>query len=527
MNDVTELGAAFSRVLARQGGRMDLQALLPERMLIEPTAGHHLRQALANVSEGAYSAAAHELATAFSGGMVNGSTGYRLQGGIAIIDVRGILSKKFSLWGLIFGGAASTEYILAGLNNALADDAAKRILLVIDSPGGDVAGIDELADAIYAARAAKPIVALGADRCMSAGYWLACQAERFFVTSNAMVGSIGVRFESISAERLELNVGIDRRSFASSPAKLHTPDSSMQELVNDIAGNFVAAVARGRGIETTEAEGLADALVYVGQRAVSRGLADGVTSLQALIGQLEAEIEQPPQIALATEIEPPCEEAPMDTDARATSPANDTRAEEVAPLSAQQEDTMSDTPPNVEALTQRLEALESRAKAADDEITALKAENEALKTRTDATASSVATVTADRDADRLVADLRGENGGPVRLAALDHEGEQVVRARVAAKGIDEARGYFTRTLAVLGKGEGSVVAASGSAAGKPPARHRFDAFGPERWAGSADPVMQAYGQKIEWIDATEKAGRKFRNAAEAFAAYDRAQKSAA
>lgn len=522
MNDVRELAAAFSGVLARQGGTMNLQALLPERMLIEAGAGRRLRAALAAVSEGAYVAATREL-TAYSGGMANGTAGYRVQGGIGIIDIRGVLSKKFSLWGLIFGGQTSTEYVLAGLNAALEDEAVKQVLLVVDSPGGDVSGIDELADAIFAARDVKPIVALGADSCMSAGYWLACQAGKLYVTPNASVGSIGVRWEQESSERLEKNLGIDCRSFASTPAKLHMPDAAIQQVVDDLAANFTAAVARGRGVDVTVATELSDALVYVGARAVSRGLADGVTSLQSLIGQMQAEVEAPPVVALSLEVEPPCE----DMTARAEGATNDTRAGEVAPaLTAHKEDTMSDTPPNVEALVQRLDALEAKGTATEAELAALKAENEALKAKAEATASTVATVTTDRDADRLVADLKGENGGPVRLAAKDDEGEKFVREMVAAKGHEEARAYFTRTLAVLGKGAGSVVASTASPTALP-ARNHFDAIGPAKWAGSADPVMQEYGRKIEWIDAAEKSGRTFKTAAEAFAAYGAAHKSAA
>lgn len=488
----------------RSGVTMDLRALLPDRMLIEAGAGRRLRAALCAVTEGAHDAGMRALA----GGMANGSAGYRVQGGIGIIDVRGVLSKRFSLWGLIFGGQACTEYLLAGLAAALADEAVKRILFVIDSPGGDVSGIDELADAIFAAREVKPIVALGADNCMSAGYWLASQAEKFFVTANASVGSIGVRWEIHSDERLEKNAGIDCRSFASTPAKLAMPDAAMQQVVDDLAANFTAAVARGRGISLPEAEALSDALVYVGARAVSRGLADGVTTLQALVGQMQSEIEAPPVVTLSFEVEPPCE----DMAARAGSAGAEAR------VIAHMEETMGDQSPNVEALVQRLDALEAKDKDTADKLAALEAENAALKAAT-------ATVTADRDAGRLVADLKGENGGPVRLAAKDEDGERVVRDRVAAKGVEEARAYFTSTLAVIGKGSGSVVGTVAS--GAPPARNHFDVFGPARWQGSSDPVMQAYGQKIEWIDAAENAGRKFRNAAEAFAAYGAAHKSAA
>ena len=178
----------------------------------------------------------------------------------------------------------------------------------------------------------------------------------------------------------------------------------------------------------------------------------------------------------------------------------------------------TETPLDIVALMKRLEAQEAKTKAIEDE-------NVALKASAAATAATVATVTADRDADRLVADLKGENGGPVRLAAKDEDGEKVVRARVAANGLEEARTYFAGTLAVLGKGTGSVVGTPAPAVSA--ARNHFDVFGPAKWAGSSDPVMQAYGRKIEWIDAAEKSGRKFRTAADAFAAYDAAHKSAA
>jgi len=519
MNDARDLAAAFAGVTSRRGGgTMDLRSLLPEQMLIEAGEGSRLRACLAAVSESAYATAMGQM-QAYAGGMVNGSNGYRVQGRVGVIDVRGVMSRRFSLWGLLFGAAASTEYVLGGLNGALADESVKKILLDFATPGGDVEFLDEVAEAIYAARKIKPVIAFASGKCASAGYWLACQAEKVFAASNAEVGSIGIRCSIHSDERYEKNMGFDSRHFASTPAKLGMSDAAIQQVVDDLAANFTAAVARGRGISVPEAMALSDALVYVGQRAVDRGLADGVTTLQALIGQMQEDIETPPIVAFSLNIDPPCD----DMAARAGSAGTETR------VIAQPEETMGDQTPNVEALVQRLDALEAKDKDQSDKIAALETEGAALKAKSDATASTVATVTADRDADRLVADLKGETGGPVKLAALDEDGEKVVRDRVAAKGAEEARGYFTRTLAVLGKGAESVVKSGAGAAGAgvPAGRNHFDVFGPAKWSGSADPVMQAYGRKIEWIDAAEKAGQKFRTAADAFAAYGAAHKSAA
>lgn len=449
-------------------------------------------------------------------------SGYTVENGVAHIPFQGVVTKTPTCFGAFFGGDAVTSDFVDAVNAAVADESVREIVEHFDSPGGSVDGTAEAADANWAARQKKPVTAYVDGMAASAAYWIASQATRVVVNNaTARVGSIGVYAVIPDTSRAYENRGVRVHVVKAGDAKGGgvtgapvTPDvlAEVQREVSALYDEFVSAVARGRGISLEKARALADGRVHIGRAAMDLGLVDGIASLE------EAMAGMTPLMTEGTTSPEPV--------------ANNTRAGEVAPTlrAHEEEDTMSDTPPNLES---RLEALEkARAEAdekaaqADAEIAALKAENEALKAKAEATASTVATVTSDRDADRLVADLKGENGGPVRLAAQDDDGEKVVRDRVAAKGADEARAYFTQTLAVLGKGEGSVVT---SAQGKtvPSARNHFDAFGPAKWQGSADPVMQAYGRKIEWIDAAEKSGRKFRTAAEAFAAYDAAHKSAA
>lgn len=441
--------------------------------------------------------------------------GYAVENGVAAISFKGVVTKDPTCFGAFFGGDAVTSDFVDAVNAAAADEGVREIVAVVDSPGGSVDGTQEAAGALRAARERKPVTAYIDGMAASAAYWIASQATRVVANNaTARVGSIGVYAVIPDTSRAHENRGVRVHVVKAGEAKGGgvqgvpvTADvlAEVQREVSAIYEEFVADVATGRGITVEKARTLADGRVHIGRAALELGLIDGIASLEEVMGGMSR---------------PEMNETPT-----AVPLANDKRAEEVAPLTAQQEETMSDeTPPDVGALMKRLETFETETAA---KLAALAVENEALKAKAEATASTVATVTSDRDADRLVADLKGENGGPVRLAAQDEDGEKVVRDRVSAKGADEARAYFTQTLAVLGKGEGSVVAAAGSATKTPAARNHFDVFGPAKWQGSADPVMQEYGRKIEWIDAAEKSGRKFRTAAEAFAAYGAAQKSAA
>ena len=113
--------------------------------------------------------------------------------GLAVIPVHGVLMKSGS-WVLDYLDIEYTTYanIRAALAAALADDTVQSILLHVDSPGGQVAGVQEAADALYAARTRKPLAAYIEDLGASGAYHLASQAEFISANKNAEVGSIGV-----------------------------------------------------------------------------------------------------------------------------------------------------------------------------------------------------------------------------------------------------------------------------------------------------------------------------------------------
>ena len=76
--------------------------------------------------------------------------------GVAILQVAGVISKRFD-WLAAACGFATYEGLGTSLQSALSDYRVRAILLDVDSPGGQVDGMLDLADQILAARAKMPV----------------------------------------------------------------------------------------------------------------------------------------------------------------------------------------------------------------------------------------------------------------------------------------------------------------------------------------------------------------------------------
>ncbi|KAK2577761.1 hypothetical protein KPH14_000693 [Odynerus spinipes] len=113
--------------------------------------------------------------------------------GIKVIPIHGILTKKSEAFDNVLG-MTSYEKIREEIEEALIDEEVETIILDIDSPGGEVNGLFDLADFIYEARKSekKKIVAIANDDAYSAAYAIASSAEKVFVSRTSGVGSIGV-----------------------------------------------------------------------------------------------------------------------------------------------------------------------------------------------------------------------------------------------------------------------------------------------------------------------------------------------
>ena len=209
-------------------------------------------------------------------------------GAIACIPIYGLITHRASMWSYLLGGA-STQNLSATLRQAVADPYVSAIVLDVDSPGGDVDGIDELASEIYQARKQKPITAVSNCLCASAAYYLASQASEIIASPSSLTGSVGVYHLHADRSAALDNAGVkmsmikygDNKCEGNPYEPLSDPArEQLQNLVNTYGRAFEAAVARGRGIKQSDVHNkFGQGRVFDAKTAVRLGMADRVGTL--------------------------------------------------------------------------------------------------------------------------------------------------------------------------------------------------------------------------------------------------------
>jgi signal peptide peptidase SppA len=211
--------------------------------------------------------------------------GYEVQSGIAKVSLTGPLTKYSTSFQSLFGGT-STVNARRALRLADDDPEVLGIMLLIDSPGGTVAGTSDLGDTI--AGLSKPCYAYIADCGASAAYWAASQADKVYCNSTADVGCIGTVLVLEDSSKAYEQAGVVVHSVSSGGMKGAGTDGTpvtddqlkyFQSLVDDTTELFVSAVAAGRKMSVPQARALADGRVHVGAKAQQLGLVDQVASL--------------------------------------------------------------------------------------------------------------------------------------------------------------------------------------------------------------------------------------------------------
>ena len=216
-------------------------------------------------------------------------------GRVAQISVVGSISRRSSIWSEWFGGA-SVDGLIAALRNVAADPDVKTVLLNIDSPGGTVDGLPELAAEIRTLRESKHVVALANSLAASAAYWIASQADEIVATPEALIGSIGVFTLHVDWSAYNERVGIKPTYIAAGKYKVEAnPDQPLddeardylQTLVEEAYSLFVADVAKGRGVSAaTVRSDYGEGRVLTAKDAKAAGLIDRVAGYHETIARL-------------------------------------------------------------------------------------------------------------------------------------------------------------------------------------------------------------------------------------------------
>lgn len=219
-------------------------------------------------------------------------------GAIAVLPLYGVVTQRGNMMDDLCGpGSVSTQRFSASLRDALADETVGSILIDIDSPGGSVYGVEELAEEIYQARAKKTIVAIANSLAASAAYWIGASATEFYVTPGGEVGSIGVWMAhedwSKSIEEAGVKVSLisaGKYKTEGNPYEALPADARdfMQSRVDDYYGAFTKGVARGRNVGIAAVrDGMGQGRVLGASAALGEKMVDGIATFDEVIKKMQ------------------------------------------------------------------------------------------------------------------------------------------------------------------------------------------------------------------------------------------------
>ncbi len=218
--------------------------------------------------------------------------------GIAVLPLYGVITQRGNMVEDISGpGSTSTQKFTSALRQVLADDTVAQILIDIDSPGGSVYGVSELATEIMKARTQKPVVAVANSLAASAAYWIGCAAGEFYVTPGGEVGSIGVWQAHFDYSKALEDEGVKPTLISAGKFKVEGNPyvpldlealSFMQSRVDDYYNAFAKAVAKGRGLTVNDVrEGMGEGRVLGADAALAAKMVDGVATFDEVLAKMQ------------------------------------------------------------------------------------------------------------------------------------------------------------------------------------------------------------------------------------------------
>jgi capsid assembly protease len=218
--------------------------------------------------------------------------------GIAVLPLYGVVTQRGNMVDDISGpGSTSTQQFTSALRQVLADDTVGQILIDIDSPGGSVYGVAELAAEIVKARTQKPVVAVANSLAASAAYWIGCSASEFYVTPGGEVGSIGVWQAHFDYSKAFEEEGVKPTLISAGKFKVEgnpyvplDPEAQafMQSRVDDYYNAFVKAVAKGRGVSVNDVRsGMGEGRVLGADAALEQKMVDGIATFDDVLAQMQ------------------------------------------------------------------------------------------------------------------------------------------------------------------------------------------------------------------------------------------------
>lgn len=202
---------------------------------------------------------------------------------VSVIRLSGIIAAGA-------GGSINDQLMAPVIERAFRRRRLSAVALLVNSPGGSPVQSALIAGRIrrLAEEKSIPVHAFVEDVAASGGYWIAAAADRIWVDPASLVGSIGVIYSAFGFHEFIGRHGIERRLYTAGDRKSFMdpflpvkPDDEarLSDLQRDLHALFIEHVRTRRGARLAEDEALFSGDVWLGQKAVDLGLADGVGHL--------------------------------------------------------------------------------------------------------------------------------------------------------------------------------------------------------------------------------------------------------
>jgi protease-4 len=213
---------------------------------------------------------------------------------VALVSLTGVIADTFG--GFPMSGAFRST--MDQLEQAAKDDGVKAVVLVVDSPGGEVTASDVLCQRVrlFRTETKKPVVALFGSVAASGAYYVSVAADRIVAHPTTVTGSIGVLMSLLNAHGLMEKVGLRSVVLKSaqfkdigSPFREMTPEEQvlLQGVVDSLFLRFKSIVAEGRKLTNDKVDALADGRIFTAQEALASGLIDRIGYQEDAVAEAE------------------------------------------------------------------------------------------------------------------------------------------------------------------------------------------------------------------------------------------------
>jgi len=222
---------------------------------------------------------------------------YTIRGKVAVVPIEGVLVHRAVWpWDQTYEGAASA------VERAAKDPDSRAVVLRINSPGGTVAGVTALHDAVVAAGKILPVYVYTDATMASAAFWISSSARTIGAARTAQIGSIGVVAAHLDTSKALEKAGLKMTFITSGRYKAIGNSAEplgddarqyIQARIDAVYKLFVDDVATGRRLATDKAETWADGQVFVADEAKARGLVDMVAGFDEFMNYVAGKVTAP------------------------------------------------------------------------------------------------------------------------------------------------------------------------------------------------------------------------------------------